>query len=192
MNVLIRALADVCRERLLDEKWVIAPSLRVGHQWLDAVARGGQAVANARAKTLLHLALELASPVLARDGRRLVGTLEGEVLVGRAWARRASGRDGGYLFAIEPSLGLLQALFASIRDLRLAGLDGVRLRADAFEVGAKGQELGELLVAFVGELRSAGRVDHADVLRMAIGRLRTDPHALGTDAVVLLPGATVS
>ncbi|NQT54468.1 PD-(D/E)XK nuclease family protein, partial [bacterium] len=115
------------------------------------------------------------------------GTLEGEVLVGRAWARRASGRDGGYLFAIEPSLGLLQALFASIRDLRLAGLDGVRLRADAFEVGAKGQELGELLDAFVSELRAAGRVDHADVLRMAIGRLRTDPHALGTDAVVLLP-----
>ena len=36
MNRLAEALARVCRENLLAEKWLIAPSLRVGYQWLDA------------------------------------------------------------------------------------------------------------------------------------------------------------
>ena len=35
MNTLASELATVCRDHLLSEKWLIAPSRRVGHQWLD-------------------------------------------------------------------------------------------------------------------------------------------------------------
>src|SRR5262245_60364657 len=64
-NRLTEALAQVCREHLLAEKWIIAPSLRVGYQWLDAVAFGGQPVLNIRVNTLRGLSLDLAAPVLA-------------------------------------------------------------------------------------------------------------------------------
>ena len=42
MNRLTTALSDLCRRHLLTEKWLLAPSLRAGHQWLVAVTRGGQ------------------------------------------------------------------------------------------------------------------------------------------------------
>src|ERR1017187_8489510 len=51
-NVLIKELSNVCRDRLLDEKWVVAPSLRAGHEWLAAVARAGQPVVNGHVKTV--------------------------------------------------------------------------------------------------------------------------------------------
>ncbi len=34
MNQLTTALAEVCREHVLEEKWLIVPSRRVGYQWL--------------------------------------------------------------------------------------------------------------------------------------------------------------
>ncbi len=39
LNSLTTALRDVCRERVLEEKWLLAPSRRVGFQWLDSVVR---------------------------------------------------------------------------------------------------------------------------------------------------------
>ena len=52
----IQELARVCREHLLEEKWLIAPSRRVGYQWLEAVTRAGQAAVNVHVKTLRRLA----------------------------------------------------------------------------------------------------------------------------------------
>ena len=37
MSRFTQSLAKTCQENLLTEKWLIAPSLRVGHQWLEAV-----------------------------------------------------------------------------------------------------------------------------------------------------------
>lgn len=41
MNRLCRELAAVCRSAPLDEKWLLASSIRVGQQWLDQVAWAG-------------------------------------------------------------------------------------------------------------------------------------------------------
>ena len=187
MNALTTALADVCRERMLAEKWVIAPSLRVGHQWLEAVARGGQAVVNARVKTLTHVALDLAGPAMAREGLSLLGTVGGQVVMGRVWARLRQEREGGYLLGLEASPGLFQTLLTAVQDIRLAGLDANGLSPRGFEVGAKGEELAAILRAYLDELRAAGRVDRAQVLRLAAERLRAEPAAVGPNVAVLLP-----
>ena len=44
LNKLTQEISLVCRDHLLEEKWLIAPSLRVGHQWLDNVALNGRPV----------------------------------------------------------------------------------------------------------------------------------------------------
>jgi len=36
-SVLIEHLAEACSRRLLDEKWLVAPSRRIAHDWLDQV-----------------------------------------------------------------------------------------------------------------------------------------------------------
>jgi hypothetical protein len=61
LNRLLYGLARICRERLLEEKWLIAPSLRVGYQWLDTVTRSGQATINVRVKTLKGMVLDIAA-----------------------------------------------------------------------------------------------------------------------------------
>jgi hypothetical protein len=60
-NRFVDSLADYCGAHVLTEKWVLAPSLRVGHQWLESVARRGQPVLNAHVKSFQSFALDLAA-----------------------------------------------------------------------------------------------------------------------------------
>ncbi len=71
LNVLTTELRRICDEHVLAEKWVVAPSLRAGHEWLFAVVQSGGMVANARVKTLAKLALDLAAPEIAKRGLEL-------------------------------------------------------------------------------------------------------------------------
>ena len=94
MNHIVESLAAICRDRLLAEKWLIAPSLRVGHQWLDAVTRSGQPAINVRVKTLRRLALELAGPAMASAGFTLISDTAATFLV-RPHPARPEGRPKG-------------------------------------------------------------------------------------------------
>ena len=73
VNVLISGLSKACKDHLLDEKWVLSPSLRAGHEWLMAVARSGQPVVNAHVKTIIKLALDLAGPLMADKELEFIG-----------------------------------------------------------------------------------------------------------------------
>jgi len=186
LNRLTTALRDVCRERVLEEKWLLAPSRRVGFQWLDSVARSGQPLLNVRVKTLRQVVLDLAAGEMARKGLTFLGGVEGEVLVDRVFGRlRAAG--GGYTTGLEPSPGLTRTLVQAIRDLRLAGLRSPNVKAGAFEVKRKGEEIRQLLLEFEKALESERVVDDAELLRMAAETLKSDPGALPKDTLVLVP-----
>ena len=58
-NGLTQSLAGLCRENLLGEKWLLAPSRRVGNQWIETVARCGQPLVHVRVFTLRSCALHL-------------------------------------------------------------------------------------------------------------------------------------
>ncbi|HXK93304.1 MAG TPA: hypothetical protein PKV38_06430, partial [bacterium] len=77
MNVFYETLAQICQIRRLDEKWLLAPNLRIGQQWLDRVAFSGIPVVNARPKTLRRLAFDLAEPELRRRNLRRLEPLAG-------------------------------------------------------------------------------------------------------------------
>jgi RecB family exonuclease len=186
LNRLTLTLRDICRDKVLEEKWLLAPSLRVGFQWLDSVARSGQPVLNARVKTLRQMVLDLASGEMARKGLTFLGGVGGEVLVDRVFGRlRAAGR--GYATGLEPSPGLTRTLVQAIRDLRLAGLRSPNVKAGAFEVKIKGEEIKQLLLEFEKALESKRVVDDAELLRMAAETLKSDPGALPKDTLVLVP-----
>ncbi len=186
LNRLTLTLRDLCRDRLLEEKWLLAPSRRIGFQWLDAVAGSGQSVLNVRVKTLQSMVLDLTSGDMARRGLTFLRGVGFEVLVGRLFASlKAAG--GGYATRLEPSPGLTRTLARSIRDLRLAGLRGSDLEAAAFEVKTKGGEIRRLLLDFERALEAKRLVDDAGLLRMAVERLEGDPGALPGKAMVLVP-----
>jgi RecB family exonuclease len=186
MNRLTTTLAAICRDRLLDEKWILAPSLRAGHEWLVSVTRSGQAVVNCHVKTITNLALQLAAPTMVAAGVELVSARGATLLID--WIIRQLRRpEDGYLWQLPPSAGLAHAVYAAIDDVRRAGLDDRQLRPQCFEVSAKGQELAAVLQEYLQELHERHWVDRAHVLRMAIARLQQDSKAVADDVLVLVP-----
>jgi ATP-dependent helicase/nuclease subunit B len=188
MNRLVQALADICRERPLDEKWLVAPTLRIGHQWVEAVARSGRAVVNVDVTTLRRSALDLAAPVLAERGVRLASDLECEALVDSAC--RALASEDGYLLSGDADPGLARAVAAAVSALRAAGLSGGDLAPKRFEVERKGHEIAAVLEAYVGGLARHGLVDYADVCRMSAERVAADPSAFPEGLAILVPTDT--
>ena len=71
-NRLLSELAAVCAEHPLDEKILLVPSFPVGQQILDSLARSGCAFLNLRPATIFSLAMGVAGPALAAEGRRLL------------------------------------------------------------------------------------------------------------------------
>ena len=186
INSLTRALREQCRAEPLAEKRLLAPSLRVGYQWLDQVARSGQPALNLRVTTLPGLALELASREMERQGVSFLRGMAAEVLVDRLLTRLGqAGR--GYLSGLNPSPGLTATVWRALRDLRLAGLCGEGLPARVFEVEAKGRELRALLAEYEKELGAKKLADYADVLRIAAAELRKEQSLLPAGSRVLLP-----
>ena len=128
MNAFIAVLADLCAARPLDEKRLVAPSRRVGNQWLDALARAGRPVLNARVETLRSLAVGLAAPALAGAGLAVAPRRAEHLLVDRAL--RPLLREGRlpYLSRAKPGAGLAATVLASLAELRLEGVPEERLR----------------------------------------------------------------
>ncbi len=187
LNQLATDLRTACAAHPTAEKWLLAPSRRLGQQWAEAVTRAGQPVLNLHLESFQSFALlRLAAPQLARRGLTFLRGLAHEVLVARLFAR-LRGEGEGYLSAQEPTPGLVRALTATLSDLRLAGLTAKRLPPARFEVPAKGRELVALLAAYEEELRATRQADYAAVLDLAAAHLKADPSALPADTRLLLP-----
>src|SRR5450759_3077272 len=187
LNALTSALRDYCSANVLEEKVVLAPSRRVGFQWLDAAARSGQPVLNARVETPTGMALALAAPEMDRLGLRLLSGVRLELAVdGIASALFDARGRRAYLSGIAPSPGLTRALTNAIRDLRLAGLTSGSINLSAFEVEEKGREVKLLLAAFEKLLADTGKADYTQTLSIASKRLANEPGSL-EDVVYLVP-----
>ncbi|MCU0722837.1 MAG: PD-(D/E)XK nuclease family protein [Planctomycetes bacterium] len=169
----VASIAAVCAEAPLRAKRLIAPSRRIGIQWLDAVARSGRPVLNVRVDTLASFAHELAQPEMDRRGLRTIGGPELDVLVGRVFAGLRSSK-GGYLTRLDPGPGLTGTLRRSLADLRLAGIGPKDLVERAFEVPAKAREMALLLEAYEKALEAGAWIDRAGVFRLAIERLNAE------------------
>ncbi len=185
-NALIRGLKAVCHDHLLDEKWVLAPSLRAGHEWLVAVTRAGQPVVNGHVKTFVKLALDLAAPILSEKNLELISRQQGALLVDQVM-RRLRKPGEGYLWKLPPSVRLAETVFKTVDAIRRAGLSSDDLIADRFEVEEKGREIKQIFSDYVKSLDAGGWIDRAGALRLAIKRLKSDSTALSDDVLLLVP-----
>ena len=186
VNRLARELARICQERLLEEKWLIAPSLRVGHQWIDIVTLANGPVLNVRIKTLKGLALDLAGPEMARLGVSLITATGSLILVDRI-LKRLGTSSSGYLSSLPPSPSLSRTVCSTIDALRLAGLNAQDLHPQCFEAPEKSKDLAFVLTEYLATLGEKSLIDYSAALSMATERLSKDPTALAADVLVVLP-----
>ena len=78
---LIAELARVCAEHPLEEKIFVAPSLLVGHQIVERLAREGHPWINLRVETIRKLAHAIVGPGLAREGLEVLSRAQALALV---------------------------------------------------------------------------------------------------------------
>ncbi len=173
---LIRALADAARAHPLREKLLLAPSYRVGGEWLDWAARMTGGIANARPITPARLLLDLAEPELRRHSLRLMQEEETLALVGTLFEnmRTAANRqDGtGYFTRLPASLSLVKTLASALGELDAAGLPALPKAAQTFASKEKADELANLYREYRKARSRAGAADHASLLDCALAVLR--------------------
>ncbi|MBI5569623.1 MAG: PD-(D/E)XK nuclease family protein [Desulfomonile tiedjei] len=186
LNSFLAALSRHCRDNLILEKWIVAPSLRVGHQWLDTIALAGQPVVNARIKTLKGLALELAGPEMARSGVSLISSTGSLVLVDRLLDGLRSA-PSAYLASLPPGQGLSKTVLSSITALRLANLGPDELERSSFEEPAKARDLQYLLNGWLEALQRDRLMDYAAILEIAAARLAAEGSLSPNKVLVLIP-----
>ena len=186
MNLLIQSIAHVCEKHLLDEKWLVAPSLRAGYQWLDCVSRTGVPVVNLHVKTLERVARDIASPVAFVKGKRILSDLTGAVLVERIW-RDLEEEEERYLRSIQPSWELHRSVYSTLKELRMAGVDLSAIPPRGFEAPSKGVELRLFLRKYLDHLASRNWLDIADLFQLAIERAGRECATLFEGVLVLLP-----
>ena len=177
-------LSGVCSDNLLHLKWLLAPSHRVGHQWIEALVRNGQSVVNLRPTTVLRLAIDIVGFEMAEDGLTLASRSVGPLVVDATWDQLSS---DGYLGRLAPSDDLSAVVCESLLSLRLAGASASDLDESYLESVAKAKDIIVLLNAYEEFLKAHALVDKADVLNRAIAKLKADPSVIKHETLILIP-----
>lgn len=158
-------LSAICREHLLAEKIVVAPSLAIGHQIADAIAHSGTPWVNLRIETIRTLADSVAGFAIASEGLTVLSRAQALALIERACDRVLG--TSSYFSALADRPGLHRAIQKSIDDLRHAAVNASDLRSDKFEDAAKARDLAQILDAYNEEMERGGYVDRFSVLARA-------------------------
>ena len=161
-------LRELCAQFPLREKIVVVPSLAIGHQIGDALARSGTPWINLRFETTRTIADAVVGLDLAREGTSVVSRAQALALIERACDRVLD--SDSYFASLRGSPGLHRAIQRSIDDLRLAGIRG-SLPRSAFETPRKAHDLERVLAAYEEELSSRKLIDRFGVIARAIGKL---------------------
>src|SRR5258708_20409107 len=145
MNAESLTLGAVCTANMLETKWLLAPSHRTAHQWIETLVRNGQSIVNLRPTTVVRLALELIGPDLAKNGLSFVSGDVGSLIVDASWRRLPL---NGYLGQLRPSNDLSNAIYESLISVRLTGARESKFGESHLEKGAKTNDSLTLLNAY--------------------------------------------
>ncbi len=170
---LLSSLAAVCRERPLEEKVLVAPSLSIGHTLVERLAREGHPWINLRVETARTIALRIAGPALAREGLRLLSRAQALALVEQACAEYLGPK--AYFGELRDRPGFHRALQRTFEEIRAAGLSAAALPAKAFGDARKLKELKGILAHYDKNLTESRFIDSAAVLRRALAAAAPDP-----------------
>ncbi|HNX26983.1 MAG TPA: PD-(D/E)XK nuclease family protein, partial [Phycisphaerae bacterium] len=154
-NSFIASLGEQCRRNMPDEKILVAPTRRIGRQWLQRVCMSGVPIVNVRIETLSSLAMNFAADELSADGRRLLPDNIGPLPVDSLLRENESDWPD--------SPGLADALYNTIRDLRNSCVDAADLEKAGFETSQRGARLVKILNVYADKIHANGYFDTAEL-----------------------------
>src|SRR3954452_23184429 len=166
MDPFVLQLAELCRSQVTRCKWVFVPSHAVGRTIGERIALSGTNWLNLRFVTPLDVALRMGAPFLVERGIDPSEEGLGPALMMRLLLDLPL--DGGYFRPLADQPTMAQALWATVRELRMAGIKSGDLKPDAFESSAKHAELRALLASYEKFLNDTSRGDMAAVYEEAM------------------------
>jgi len=163
-------LAELCRAERTRAKWVIVPSHSLGHTLAERLALRTGGWTNLRFTTPLDLALPMAAPFLVERGIDPAPDTIGPALIMRLLLELPS-TVPRYFRELAEQPQMAEALWATVAELRMAGVEAAALPAGAFVDPRKHAELRALLEAYERHLADRRLADRALVFREALQHL---------------------
>jgi RecB family exonuclease len=159
-------LADAARRQPHRAKWVFVPAHGIGRALGERLALSGTNWINLRFVTPLDIALRMGAPFLVERGIDPSEEGLGPALIMRLLL--AMPAQGGYFRPLADQPTMAEALWSTIRELRMAGVRSRDLSSDAFASPAKHAEMRALLAAYEQFLATNNRGDMALVYEEAL------------------------
>ena len=162
----ISQLADLCQAAPTRAKWVFVPTHAVGRMIGDRLVLEGLDWANLRFVTPLDIATRMGAPFLVERGIDPSEDGLGPALIMRLLLGLPE--QSSYFRPLANHPAMAQALWATIRELRMAGVKPADLVAEAFGSAAKHVEIQALYGAYEAFLATSARGDMATVYEEAL------------------------
>lgn len=166
MDPFIDQLKTLCRTLPTRSKWVFVPTHAIGWTLGDRLVLEGANWANLRFVTPLDIALRMGAPFLVERGIDPSEEELGPALMMRLLLDLPL--KGGYFRPLADHPTLAQALWAMVRELRMAGVRPDALAPNVFASAAKHAEILALLSAYERFLNVHKRADMAGVYQEAL------------------------
>jgi len=179
--------AKACQKHPLHPKWLIAPNLRVANQWKEQICRGGVKTINLHSATLKSLVHDLIASAVASKGLKFATAFQCSQIMTSVVTGCLNDGKLNYFSEINSVEQLANLLFASIQDLRLAGLDSSCLVKESIEAAAKAHDLEVIYDSYVAALSEKKLIDYAECLALATKHLKIENSGLPADLIVVLP-----
>jgi hypothetical protein len=161
-----RSTCPLAVEHRSRAKWVFVPTHALGRTLGDRLVLEGTNWANLRFVTPLDIALRMGAPFLVERGIAASEEGLGPALVMRLLLDLPE--EGGYFRPLADQPAMAQALWTTVRELRMAGVRAEQITPEAFVSPAKHQELRALLTAYETFLSTEQRGDMATVYEEAV------------------------
>jgi RecB family exonuclease len=162
----VAQLACLCTTHRTRAKWVFVPTHAIGRTLGDRLVLEGTDWANLRFVTPLDIALPMGAPFLVERGIDPSEEELGPALMMRLLFDLPL--DGGYFRPLAGHPTLAQALWSTVRELRMAGVGPAALTPNVFSSPAKQAEIVALLSAYERFLDEHHRGDMATVYQEAV------------------------
>lgn len=171
VQAIVAAIAESNAETVTPAMWLIAPSRRVGNEWLETAVRLGHPLANIHVTTVSALAFDIVAERLAAAGLELAPPRAKLVAVERVLTE-GRGELRSFAAAVGSTRRLAERLLHSLESLRLAGLSS-RDVARGLRHSDKAHDLCILLDRYEAALGDLELVDQAGELALAIDCVRS-------------------
>jgi ATP-dependent helicase/nuclease subunit B len=185
LDPFVDLLARLAVEHRTRAKWVFVPTHAIGRMLGDRLVLEGTDWANLRFVTPLDVALRMGAPFLVERGIDPSEEGLGPALMMRLLTQVP--QEHGYFQPLADQPTLAEALWATVRELRMAGIGSQAIAPEHFTTAAKGSEFCALYTEYERFLATNGRGDLATVYEEAMRHPDWCP-IQPADAITELPG----